>query len=97
MAKLYPGIRRAAQLIALDNGGINRDRPAGQQDRDFTRWIERQPQEPLGDIDKWLAGLTEDEMGLVCCAGCEPESASLMAAAPPFLDELLTRYFEEVC
>ena len=52
MADLYPGIRRAAQLIALDNGGINRTRPAGQQDRDFTRWIERQPQEPLGDIDK---------------------------------------------
>lgn len=93
----FPGIRRAAQLIALDNGGINRERSAQQQDRDFNRWIETQPLMMLGDIDKWLSDLTDDEMDLVCCASGEPESAALMASAPPFTDDLLIRYFEEVC
>ncbi|MFA6966080.1 hypothetical protein [Bosea sp. (in: a-proteobacteria)] len=92
----FPGIRRAALEIALDNGGINRSRPIGQQRRELKRWIARQPQEPLREIDAWLAGLSDEDLNTVC-AGEASEQDVLLKDAPPFTDKLLNDYFEEVC
>lgn len=93
----YPGIARACLLIALDSGGINRDRSERKQASDFKRWIARQDG-PLVEIDTWLAGLTDDELEIVCCGGQgEPEQVALMAHAPAFADDLLDAYFDEVC
>lgn len=98
---LFPNIAKACQLIALDNGGINRTRPADEQASDYTRWAEdrAQYQFPNADeIDTWLGTLTQEQMHEVCCGGQgEPAQEAAMAGAPPFTDELLTDYFDEVC
>lgn len=94
----FPGIRRAALEIALDNGGINRFRSARQQGREFARWLARQPEEILAPIDAWLSGLSDEEMFELCCGGQdEPEVEALRRKAPPFTDKLLNDYFDEVC
>ncbi len=97
-ADRYPGISRACLEIALDNGGINRGRPLKQQQRELARFLERQPQEILPAIDAWLSGLSDDDLSTVCCGGQdEPETQALRAKAPPFTDQLLNDYFDEVC
>lgn len=94
----FAGIERAALLIALDNGGINRERSEHKFRKDFARWIERQPQEPLPAIDAYLAGLSDEELNIVCCGGAgEPETEALLQRSPPFTDGLLNGYFEQVC
>jgi len=92
----YPNIYRAALEIALDNGGINRTRPVEQQEAEFYRWLAQQPSDPLPAIETWLATLTDDQLQSAV-SGAEPEDQALLATAPPFTDDLLTRYFEEVC
>lgn len=94
----YPGIYRAALEIALDNGGINRSRPVEQQRREFSRFIERQPQEILPAIDAWLAGLSDEDITELCCGGeGEPGPDAIRKNAPPFTEQLLNDYFDEVC
>ncbi|MCX5516175.1 hypothetical protein C3941_19485 [Kaistia algarum] len=94
----YPGIARACLLIALDNGGINRDRSEVQQNREMTQWLAKQPGDVLPAIDAWLVALSDDDLDTFCCGGeDEPETEAIRATAPPFTDDLLTRYFEEVC
>ncbi|MGF7005810.1 hypothetical protein [Aminobacter sp. BE322] len=93
----YPGIVRAALEIAYDNGGINRFRPETKMRKEFADFLERQPQEILPAIDAWLTGLSTEDLETVCCASCEPEGEALMAKAPPFTDQLLNDYFDEVC
>lgn len=94
----YPGIARAALLIALDNGGINRDRSVARQRADFERWIARQPDGPLPAIDAWLAALSDHDLEEFCYGGeGEPEHEALALKAPPFTDDLLNTYFDEVC
>lgn len=92
----YPGIRRAALQIAYDNGGINRHREEAQMLREFDRWIARQPNEILPDIDAWLASLSGDNLETVCC-GEGSEQLAALKTAPPFTHELLNDYFNEVC
>lgn len=94
----FPKIYQAALEIALDNGGINRSRPVEKQKHEFEQWIAQQPDEPLPAIEAWLATLSDGQINLVAC-GCmdDPEPRALIALAPPFTDDLLTRYFEEVC
>lgn len=92
----FPNIYRAALEIALDNGGINRTRPVEQQRREFYQWLAKQPSEPLPDIEAWF-GTLNDEQLRSAVSGAEPEDQALLATAPPFTDDLLTRYFEEVC
>lgn len=96
MAEQFPNIYRAALEIALDNGGINRHRPVEQQEREFHQWLAKQPSEPLPAIEAWFAGLTDEQMQSAV-SGAEPEDQALLATSPPFTDDLLTRYFEEVC
>jgi hypothetical protein len=94
----YPGIRKAALEIALDNGGINRFRTQKQQERELNRWLAKQPSEILEPIDAWLSALPEDQLTLVCSGGQdEPETVAAKSDAPPFLDDILNSYFEEVC
>lgn len=94
----YPGIAKAAQLIALDNGGINCVRSSDLQETEFEMWIAKQPSEPLHAINAWLLSLTEVQLETVCIGGFdEPETKALIAQSPPFTDDLLVRYFDEVC
>lgn len=94
----YPNIYRAALEIALDSGGINRFRTRDAQEAEFEQWMAQQPQEQLPAIEAWLATLSDEQINLVAC-GCQDdeEPRALIALAPPFTDDLLTRYFEEVC
>ncbi|WP_029002805.1 hypothetical protein [Azorhizobium doebereinerae] len=94
----YPGITRALFLIVLDNGGLHRDRPEKEVRSDIARWLSQQPQDLLPAIDAWLAGLSDEDLELVC-AGEASEADAFMASAgaPPFTSDLLNRYFDEVC
>lgn len=92
----FPGFARAALLIALDNGGINRTRPEAQMKRELREWMARQPAEILPSIDAWLAGLSKDDLETVCC-GEASEADALLATAPPFTGQMLDNYFDEVC
>lgn len=94
----YIGIESAAIEIAYDNGGIHRDRSEKKMRDEFARWIEQQPQEILPAIDAWLRGLSQRDLIEFCTGGeGEPEREAIAANAPPFTDDLLNRYFEEVC
>lgn len=94
----YPGIRRAALEIAFDNGGINRHRSQKQQGREYERWIAKQPPDILSAIDAWLVSLSNDDLFELCCGGeGEPEREAITAKAPPFTEQLLNDYFDEVC
>jgi len=92
----YPGIARAALAIALDNGGINRGRTVAKQRRDLERFLAKRPDEMLLPIDAWLSKLTDEQMSVICCGEHEEMRAALVAA-PPFTDDLLAEYFDEVC
>jgi len=92
----YPGIERAAYLIALDNGGINRNRSEDQQKAELAEWLNRPLPFDLPAIDAWLAGLTDDQLEVACC-GEHYEMAVLMKEAPPGTDKFLNDYFDEVC
>lgn len=50
----------------------------------------------FGAIDKWLGGLSKDEMQTIC-AGEETEQRAILSVAPAFTSQLLDEYFEEVC
>lgn len=94
----YPGIKRACFEIAIDNGGINRFRSEKKQSIEFEKWIAKQPAEMLPAIDVWLSAKSDEEIFIICCGGeGEPEQEALMADAPPFTNDLLNSYFEEVC
>ena len=98
MATSYPGIAAACFLIALDNGGINRERSVERQGREFAKWMARQDQPNLAEIDAWLDELSEEDLELVCVGGTgEPEVEAIRANAPVFMDDLLNAYFDEVC
>ena len=93
----YPGIAAACLAIALDNGGINRTRGAKKWRADYRRWIAKRDGN-LAEIDAWLAALSHDALEMVCAGGQdEPETIAAKADAPPFMDDLLNDYFDEVC
>jgi len=92
----YPGLARATLLIALDNGGINRGRSVEKQRRDVARFLAKRPSELLEPIDAWLSQQTDEQMETICC-GEHTEVQAALAGAPPFTDDLLNEYFDEVC
>ena len=93
----YPHIEKACLLIAIDNGGINRNRAVKQQRRDYAKWISRQDG-PLHEIDAWLGALSDEDLETACIGGQdEPETIAVKSTAPPFTDDLLNSYFDEVC
>jgi hypothetical protein len=92
----FPGIQRAALEIAYDNGGVNRTRPQAQMLREFHAWLAKQPQEPLPKIDEWLSSLSDEQLNVVC-TGEHSEMEAAIQSSPPFTNDLLNRYFNEVC
>lgn len=93
----FPGIRRAALLIAIDNGGINCIRSEQQQSRELEEWLAKQPPEVIIPVDAWLATLTEEQLDLVCCGGeGEADTEAAKLGAPPFTNDVLNSYFDEV-
>lgn len=92
----FPGIAKAALEIAYDNGGINRYRTEKKMLGELDKFLSTQPGELLPAIDAWLSSLSSDDLELVC-AGEQSEAAKVLAEAPPFTDQLLNDYFEEVC
>lgn len=93
----FPGIAAACLIVALDNGGINRGRSQRKQQADYRRWIAKQDGN-LAEIDAWLSGLSKETLETVCVGGQdEPETIAAKADAPPFTDDLLNDYFDEVC
>lgn len=92
----YSGLLRATECIALDNGGINRYRPLEQQQKEALAWIERQPTTLMEAVDAWLSTLSDEDLETVCC-GEFSAAQELLASAPPFTDDTLNNYFDEVC
>ncbi len=93
---VYPGITKAALVIAYDNGGINCFRSEEQMRRELVQFLARWPDDMLGLIDAWLAAQTDDDLDTICCGEHEAMNA-LMANAPPGANDLLDNYFEQVC
>jgi hypothetical protein len=102
MSSYYAGIAKACQLIALDNGGINRYRTTWQQANDFEKWLVTYVQanditpEQLQEADDWLIKLEPTVMDIVCC-GEDTDREAAMVNAPWFLNDLLDAYFEGPC
>lgn len=97
-ANKYAALHKAFLVIALDNGGIHRDRSVERQAKEATVFLSKRDSAFLAPIEQWLASLTDDEIETVCAGGRdEPETIELMAKAPPFADDLLNDYFDEVC
>jgi len=94
----YPGIARATLEIALDNGGINRFRSAQKQRKELASFLANQPDGMLQIIDEWLSSLSDERLSLVATGGQdEPETVAAKEGMPPFTEDLLNRYFDEVC
>lgn len=93
----FPNIARACLEIALDNGGINRSRPLSAASKETAHFLTSRPYyDHLPAIDRWLGQLTEDDFSTIC-TGEYSEMESVLAGAPPFTDDLLNEYFDEVC
>lgn len=92
----FPGIKQAALAITYDNGGVFAGRSEKQMLRELGRWLDKQPEEIIQPVDTWLSALSEEEMEIACC-GEDDERERLLASAPPFTDDLLNAYFNEVC
>lgn len=95
-SKDYPGLHKALQLIALDNGGINWTRSEKKQHREAAKFLSKRPAEMLEPIERWLATLSHDDFETVCM-GENSEGQAILKSAPPFTDDLLNDYFDEVC
>jgi hypothetical protein len=93
----FPGIRRAALCIALDNGGINRERSEQQMLEELYTWLELQPVEDLFRFDPWLKDLSDEALETVCCDSQSDAGVELMKGAPAGLDDFLNAYFDQVC
>jgi len=96
MREAYPNIHRAALAIAIDNGGLNRWRSEKQIHKEIAAWLAKQPDDLLKPIDEWLGRLSQEQFEMAC-SGAEDDAVALLSTAPPFTDELLNRYFDEVC
>ena len=106
-APSFPGIVKAALLLALDNGGINRDRSQESCLQDLAahlnlHWLNARHSGlrttqyvALKAIDAWLDGLSEDDLD-TACNGEESEAATMVANAPHGTAELLNDIFENV-
>ena len=100
----YPGLKKAALLIAYDNGMINMIEP---EEKYLRRCDEVVGADGVYHADlqvwnDWLETLTGEQMEVVCC-GEEMEMQELMALAPDAVEcdpnefsltDLLNRFFE---
>lgn len=92
----FPGIEKAAIEISYDNGGINRDRTKKTMLAELRRYLPMIPYyDELPAIDKWLGGLSAEDL-LTVCAGEVSEQDVILANGPPFSGQLLIDIFENV-
>lgn len=95
-------IEKAAELIARDNGGINRHRPVEDHKRELREYLAKGESDGpwyfahLADVDAWIGGLSDVQLETVCC-GEQSEQQAALRGSPPGTDELLNAIFEEVC
>lgn len=103
----FPGFTRAALEIAYDNGGINRCCTEEDLKTKLAAWLTDLCKvrhvglagtvaSRLGQMDAWLAGLSEEDID-TACAGEDLDMRALLAKAPQGTDKMLTSLFEEVC
>lgn len=94
----HEGVARACFIVALDNGGINRDRSAAKWRRDYNRWLAKQEFPNIEQIDAWFLSLSEGGLEEACVGGTgDPEVEAIRSTAPAFMDDVLNAYFDEVC
>ena len=67
-----------------------------QVENEFKAWIAKQPSDLLMPIDVFLSSLTDNDLTTLC-DGEESEIKTILCNAPPFIGDLLDRYFNEVC
>lgn len=98
MSERYPAITRACIEISYDNGGVNRTRSEKQVRRELSAFLDRWPpgSEHLSAIEAWLAKQSKEAISTICC-GEYSEQQTALKDAPPFTDQLLNNYFDEVC
>ena len=90
-------IRRACLLISRSNGGINRNRSQERVLREMQHFLDLLAyRDELPAIDAWLGTLTPEQFETVC-DGEMSEADGILVTAPPFTNELLNDYFEDVC
>lgn len=94
----FPGIARACFTIAIDNGGINRDRGAHRWAQEYSAFIDGRmaAAEELPGIDAWLLGLSAEELDTVC-AGEASEADAILSGGPAAARDILDDYFDQVC
>ena len=94
---LYPAIANATVTMSRCNGGINRDRSEKVVRGELVRMLADgcDLAFDLPAIDRWLAGLNDDDL-LTIVDGEESEALTLLTTAPAGTDQLLNRIFEQV-
>lgn len=104
---LYPGIASAALLMALDNGGINRDRSQQNLWDTLATFLVLCLQDPphqgvrvmvagqLKAIDDWLLTLSAEDLDTIC-AGEQSEAAEITARGPEGVSDFLNMIFDNV-
>lgn len=106
MKTIYPNIWDACFLITVDNGGLNRNRSVEQIQTEFEAFIERvQKTESwnlvainnwIGTLDRKSYGVLDSQFDILCC-GEETERDALLNGSPIGTNDLLEKWFEEVC
>jgi hypothetical protein len=92
-----PGILKACEAIALDNGAINRNRSSMDHAKEVGMWLDEvKDQFDLVMIDAWFSGLSEEDLD-TACNGVDEAMVEICKTAPPNTDEFLNLYFNEVC
>lgn len=91
---MLPNIKRAALLIAYDNGMINRK----QSEEQYLELVEKAISEfsfSSEEIDTWLLSLTNGELNTICCGEVSDAQFVLEEQkAPAGTVDLLDRMFD---
>ena len=92
-----PKLTEALLTLSACNGGINRDRPEEQVAREIDLFLKQYTEEyDLPAIEEWLGTLTPAEIETMV-DGEETEAREITDRGPPKVEDLITKYFEEVC
>ena len=89
----FPTIRKAALIIALSSGTMSAARSAEDHARDVTDFLRGRDQDALRPVERWLAGLSEQDLETIC-DGEREDQLRLLVAAPSWADGLLDGLFE---
>jgi len=95
MATEFPGIMKAAVLMAGCNGGINRDRPECDFREEVRTLLDPKPGHELAAIDAWLDSLSDHDL-LTAVDGEQLEMRTLLSSSPHGTHSLLFEIFEQV-